>query len=517
MKKKFFFFGLVASFFLSPFCSPSSAHAGDQIVGRRTKSLFVPTRKSIWADNWAPMDRKEKSLPPEGGNNGDGYIRPDQWRNYRMSYDGNSVPIQEQVPRDSIVFKKNYVPDVSSVEVKPAASQDHNANYFDLILTFEKSIIPLGQYKTEKDIPKKVALAPDVLLNLQNRFDHTVGTLELRDDTGKVLAENQVLLSIGDDYYCQHPIILSDFHGTLDRADSCTNDSIKSLIAVENTNFLVVSSTGSSVEGDIKKLPFYKKDHFLVLDNAVFTGGGGYSDNEKALRVFQNLAFSGACIVGFVGDTPDKEGAASLSLNIPFISVNQTDRVTYRQMDVEEPTCAYINQQEFDTAKELCPANYKNTFRNEVLCSIESQSPSPEIKRPKNDNSSFGLDQRLRSGNGGSADYRETTKWVKIPDSTTDLLKKPGTTPNPCDVGYKATQMKSQHFCILEIPYEVAPFPDKKCPDDYLKAKKKYKKSIVDNRYSSFRVEDYPENSSYNHDWCEAKTAALKLLTQQRP
>jgi hypothetical protein len=346
----------------------------------------------------------------------------------------------------------------------------------EITLGFEGEAAPVVLGRVALDRGGSELRVPDALADeIQARFPHRIGELKAGDRVvGRVFVGGE------HDRDCRTPVMIVDYNGTIDRGDACTRSTLDALMDRTNLVVFVVSTMGSDVS--LRHLGFKHRERFLILENS---GIGAEGSGEKAFRVARALWDSGACIIGFAGDAPEKEGTASRLLSIPYLAVNQQDRTLYSTEVQDVRTCQRTSPDETSPGGlfSSCPSGYSKVRYTEIECERQAWGPGIPgamervwIRRasetPQGGPPNIGsLHAECRRETGGNATGR--TRGVDVCRNTQpDSIPARATGQPACDSGYR-----------LVVTREA--------------------RSVPVGQEPAFDIGAYPAGSRYARDWCE--------------
>lgn len=195
---------------------------------------------------------------------------------------------------------------------------------------------------------------------LEKNYRGQVAQIVVEDTLDKLTLETQERIYVAGaspDTECRHPALVTDFHGTIDEAgDACARPALDRLHDAFPLTTFIVSTGGSAIKPEIGTLRFGARNPMIILDRVPQRANGPF---EKSERVNQALSSAGICVVGFIGNTHEKDGAAARMLNLPYFSVN-----------ADKPKKSGKKRKEPDEA----PAPYApGSFEAPTWCELEPQ------------------------------------------------------------------------------------------------------------------------------------------------
>ena len=426
------------SAFLQILGSAFLAHCADQVISSRRTDLLIERKVS-----------EVRFQGPSGFDRSPPGIRP-----HRMGW-WKSEPSE---PRE---------------EYPPVVVPDDNVK---VMLNFPNRSWDLGPARLKAG-RGRITLPKALFQQISAAHPQQVGQLKysLIAEPRKEYEVGNVFVGGPADERCERPVLLADWNGTLDHPDACMKPFLDQFLGQQNGTVMVVSSMGSSVP--IETLRLQSLNSVMALPSLSSWGG-----DEKAGRVALHLWDTGACIIGFAGDSPDKEGAASEALGIPYFAVNQSDRRLYKMVTKDIEICRFNAPIEMPQVKgKGCPQGYDPEKEHEVECAYKSTS-----------------------GQGKA----EIFTWKKVPDY---LLKDKEYPSYTCGVDFKPTgNERSTHICRFNKELEKAPVKGQ-CEDKYQIHKRTISDSVDVGSEPAFDISKYPARSIYARDWCDLQ----KKLTAQ--
>jgi hypothetical protein len=327
----------------------------------------------------------------------------------------------------------------------------------------------------------RVSLSREEFVQLSGAHGFEIAQIEVTQGKKHLLAIDRkgpkILIDGEFSTSCRRPIYLSDYHDTLDTKDACTKNAVNEIMEKTNAIFAVVSNGGTTIKEPLYDLGFKHHNRFIVIDNE-----GSYG--EKAGTIYRSLWATNACIVGFFGDSGDKEGVAAKELGIPFLAVNQKDSTTlvpYTEKNAHVTTCtlkrsryAYVMPPGFVS----CPAHQeKSDYHGRVTCT----------KSASRDGRASGIS---RTQTWKYEDRFQTASQQCHSDETASDVLPPG------------------EGCADKSVYEVS--ESEQCQPEYVKETKIQDVARVrEISKPSIDINEYPSGSLYTHNWCEIRDRIL--------
>jgi len=372
-----------------------------------------------------------------------------------------------------------------------------NKSPIEIVLEFSNKVFSLGSFEVN-GTKLYVDLSQQTYLQLSQDHAQNLGEIQLIQNEKNLINDKdpkpQVFVGGEHDWQCKNPIMFSDFDGTLNRRDSCTSKDLNDFVEKENVTVFVVSTRGLSATASLNALNFSNQKRFAVLDN-IDGGGMGGGASEKSLRMAARLFSAGVCILGMAGDT-SMDGAAAKTIGIPFLAVNQKNRIpvrSYRSVKTSVKTCELKYPPSFELSQQpknqACPARYERLETAKIECETDRGQPGSRL---------FYIWEHSGSAcehHGGLRTRRPRIPAVvcstTLPRTVTPVAKKSwltfGSEADKCEEPYeeKEVQVNSQE------PVYGSPEP-------------------------SVDVAQYPKGSLYSEDWCGITQALTEELIQKR-
>ena len=497
-------------------------------------------------------DKDQENQKGKKGKYKRGKKRPSSWDRWDNRHRRHTPPPR---PRNDDSWwgskKKETLPQVLSM-ARPFIEGHLDDDYFNKPLAFslvfkntteaqksggpKEEEVALGAFQIEAS-PFQVKISTRVLKKLYQQHGHQIAYLKITEAGGEDAldeAKPQVYVAGFPDFDCKHPILISDYDGTLSSRDRCTHTTLDQFLLEKKIPVFVVSSRGVGVSPSIKNGGFDSKDQFVVLDNMTSNSYGGGS-NEKALRIARHLFAAGSCILGFAGDSEVSDGAAAKSLGIPFLAVNQQDQTSYKgQKEVKklQTVCELVEPKKFRLPKKQksCPDQYQKEVylkvkcktwamrRDEVISILEDRDPKIACMRFGNRgrHKIIGKESICRTHHPqetvlDEVEVVETSKnaFEEVPKNTEDkdaeLFAKRDHNRNQ-----KNKKQKSKAHSQLSL----CPHPSMYRVREKLVLRHE---PIYGNPEPSLNIKEYPQGSFYSRDWCELTEELSKRIEARRP
>lgn len=330
-----------------------------------------------------------------------------------------------------------------------------------LILEVESTVYPLGKFAF-LDGQAQVRIPPSLYQEISLKHPHRIALLKVENlDSGGFETLLKVFIGGAEDTVCRRPVLISDWNGTLEPADSCSRNFLMDLIQKDDANLVVVSSMGSYVPTHQLALA---EDRVMTLPN----WGLASSAEEKLSRIATQFWGSGACLLAFAGDSPAIEGFAAKALGIPYWAVNQVSRIQYQQITEVQQVCQFVGEQvkEF---KKSCGSSYRKEDVREIEC------------------------QELGS---------KLTFWRQVPRnlSSNDLGLQGWCGPG----GIWNRNERVRSICYWDQPLE-QPSLEGKCPAPYVLQQRASTRMQEIGRDPNIDIQKFPVGSIYAGNWCELR------------
>ncbi|MGE0615379.1 MAG: SUMF1/EgtB/PvdO family nonheme iron enzyme [Bacteriovoracia bacterium] len=398
------------------------------------------------------------------------------------------------------------------------------ASEVSLALVFEDGThLDLGAVGTGYVSKKKLTLAQFQSLDKTHPLERArIGFLK----NGELIKDERVgqpPVFIGGtsyDYKCQHPVLLADMHGTLDAWRTPENKQcFEDFVIANDVTIFLVSTTGTSAYADLQRQNLACEKNFIPLE----VMGNGYGGEEKAARVRNSLDPTGACILGFVGETPEKEGTAAKLLDVPYLGVHQTNvtRIIGQKPAHKYKCERYMkdNKAYFLNEGGKCAELFEEQLWRELECVADTRTWLTST-------STYGQDQQVIVKAWASPGSKATDEALcegAYQRREAELKKEKSQYPN-MRVLFKHLRVKSdtqRTVCVTSTEGVLDRADEKEeCPKGYSPTRETSYEPIYGDPSPAFSVKDYPPGSLYSENWCslvDQMTTQFKLKRREAP